>query len=131
MPEHSERAVAGVDQTGSGAHDGVQRLIQIQPGGHRQHGLDQAVHPVPGVDDLIDPILHLAEQLPQPQLRERLTHRVGIIAGFHGHSGGPGFSGCTFGRPPHGIEQYIPTTTQRRLLSVQLVAATSVSTVSG
>lgn len=58
---HRERTVAGIDQTGRRAHDGVQRLIQIESVGDREHGFHQPVDTVTGIDDLLDPILDLGQ----------------------------------------------------------------------
>ena len=67
LADHPQRAVSGVDQVDRGLHDLPQRGVQLQSGRHGQHGVQQRVHPVPGAgDDVLDPVLHLDHQLPQP-----------------------------------------------------------------
>jgi hypothetical protein len=68
LAQHTERAVPRVDQVHRGPHDPPQRLVQLQTRRHREDGLQQPVHPVPGTDDLLDPVLYLRQQLPQAQL---------------------------------------------------------------
>ena len=70
LSAHSERSVPGVDQIDGGVHDRLQRGVEIQAGGHRQHRRDEPVDAVALLDDLLDTDLHLGEQFAQPQLRE-------------------------------------------------------------
>lgn len=61
-PEHSPafRQVPdqlGVDEIDRGVHDGAQRVVEFQ-----------AAKPVAAPDDPLHPVLHLGEQLTQPQL---------------------------------------------------------------
>ena len=74
--EDTERTVAGVDQIDCSLDDLPQRGIQIQAGRHRQHGLQQRVHPIAGAaDDCLNAILHLAQQLAQPTFGQGFAHR--------------------------------------------------------
>jgi len=48
-----------------GVDDGLEGGVQLEAGGHHQHGLDQAVQPVAALDDLLHPVLDLDEELAQ------------------------------------------------------------------
>ena len=62
---HPQRPVAGVNQLDRGVDDGLEGGVQLEAGGHHQHGLDQAVQPVAALDDLLHPVLDLDEELAQ------------------------------------------------------------------
>ncbi len=68
--------VAGVDQFGCRLHDRAQGGIELQPRADHQHGLQQAVESVAALYDLLDPVLDLDQQFPQPQLGQGLTERM-------------------------------------------------------
>ncbi|MFF5036731.1 hypothetical protein [Nocardia salmonicida] len=76
MAAHRQRAVAGVDEVHRGPHDGAQGFVQVQTSGDREHGLDEAVHPIARTDHHFDPIGDLAEQAAQHLPRHRLVSRI-------------------------------------------------------
>jgi hypothetical protein len=65
--EHPQRAVTGINQLHRGLHDALQGGVQLQPGTHRDHRIEQPLQPVPDLDDLGKPVLHFLQQLIQPQ----------------------------------------------------------------
>ena len=64
----AEGAVSRVDEFGGGLDDGLQRAVQVESGGDHQHGFHQPVEAVSSFDDVVDPVLHFGEKLPQSQL---------------------------------------------------------------
>ena len=72
-PPHAQRPVTRVDKLDGGVHDRAQRGVEVELRCNHQHGLDQAVKPVAPLDDLRDAFLDLGQQLPQPQLRQRIA----------------------------------------------------------
>ena len=68
-----QRAVAGVDQLDRGVHDRAQRGVQVQPGCHRQHRVDQAVDAVTAFDDLLDASCTSVSSSRSRSSRQRLT----------------------------------------------------------
>jgi hypothetical protein len=62
LPDHTQSPVLGVHQHHRGLDDPAQHLGQIQLAADRQHGLKEALHPVPGAADLLDADLQLVQQ---------------------------------------------------------------------
>ncbi|HEY5114757.1 MAG TPA: hypothetical protein VIJ00_04445 [Nakamurella sp.] len=63
--QHPQCAVPGVEQIHCRVHDLPQRRVQVQPGRHRHHRLQQRVHPLPGApDDRFRALLDSGEQHP-------------------------------------------------------------------
>jgi hypothetical protein len=74
--QHAERAVPGVDELDRGAHDPVQRALELEAGTDRDDGVEQALQAVPRADDLAQPVLQVAEQPVEDQaVRLRATAR--------------------------------------------------------
>lgn len=47
--------------------DGAQRDVEVETRGDDEHGFDQPVEAIAPFDELVDAVLHLGEQFPQPQ----------------------------------------------------------------
>ena len=60
--QDAQRTVAGVHQLDRRAHDPVQRALELEARADRDHGVEQALQPVPGADDLRQPALQVTEQ---------------------------------------------------------------------
>jgi hypothetical protein len=67
--DHAERTVSGVDQLHSGAHDTVQRALELQSGPDRDHRVEQALEPVPRLRGLGQPRLEREQAVQRPPVR--------------------------------------------------------------
>ena len=65
--EHTERPVPGLNQVDGGFDQASQGGVELQPGADGEEGVQQALHAVAGGHDLGQPVLHLAEELVEPQ----------------------------------------------------------------
>jgi hypothetical protein len=92
--QHAQGAVPGVDQLDGRGHDPAQGGLQLEPGGDGQHRVEQALHAVAGVDDLVEAFPDLVEQLVEAQFG---LHRMGGGGGFAGVCGLR--AGCAPGLP--------------------------------
>ncbi len=59
IPDDPERAVLGVNQLDRRFDDAAQHGLQFEAGSDGDHGFEQAAHPVPGVQDRLEPGLEL------------------------------------------------------------------------
>jgi hypothetical protein len=92
--DHAQSPVAGVDERGGRPDDAVQRLVELQPLADRQHRIQQALQPVLGGHDLGDPLLHLAQQLVEPQACQQVREPASALTlrirpGHARHAGTP------------------------------------------
>ena len=74
--EHPQRPVPRVDEVHRGLHDAAQRRVQFQAIGDGEDRVEQTLHPAPRRDDLGEPLLHLAQQLVEPQTGLHVRHRT-------------------------------------------------------
>ena len=70
--EHTERPVPGLNQVDGGFDQASQGGVELQPGADREEGVQQALHAVAGGHDLGQPVLHLAEELVEPQAGQQI-----------------------------------------------------------
>src|ERR1044072_7807979 len=66
--EHTQGTVPAADQIDGGVDDPPQRRVPFQAGGDREDGVQQAVHLVPGVDQVVEPAVDLGQLLAQPHV---------------------------------------------------------------
>ena len=77
--EHTERPVPGLNQVDGGLDQASQGGVELQPGADGEEGIQQALHAVAGGHDLGQPVLHLAEELVEPQAGRQIgNRRLGI-----------------------------------------------------
>ena len=79
LADDAQRAVPGIDQGDRGLDDVPEHGFQVQLRADGDHGLQQGVRPVPGVDHRLQPRLQLVQQVIDPQLR----HQRVSFRGFH------------------------------------------------
>ena len=94
-PDHAQRRVLRVRQPRRRLHDVPQRGRQLQAGSHRHHRIQQRVQLITAGRDLGQPLLHLSQQLVQPQSGQGEPDRTRPLPrGARHHLGHPA--------PPHG-----------------------------
>ena len=84
VADDAERPVGRIHQADRGLDDPPQRGLQVQAGADRDDRLEQAAHPVPGLDDGLQPPVQLGEELVQLQVWQDLGAAPGTR--FHGVS---------------------------------------------
>lgn len=81
--DHPERRVLRVDQGRRGLDDAAQCLLQVEFAADRQHGLQEAVDPVPGATRRVQTGLQLLQQLVEPQLGQPHPGLAGLLGVLH------------------------------------------------
>ena len=64
--EDTERPVSGLNEVRGGFHQASQGGVELQPGADGEEGVQQSLHAVAGGHDLVQPVLHLAQELVEP-----------------------------------------------------------------
>ena len=63
LVDDAERAVPGVDQRQRGLDDAAEHRLELQVAAHRDHRLEEGVHPVTGGQHALHPALQLGKQV--------------------------------------------------------------------
>jgi len=71
LADDAERAVPGGYQVDRRLDDLPEHDLELQMTADGDHGFEQGVRPVPGVEDRLQPALQLRQQLVEPQVRQQ------------------------------------------------------------
>ena len=75
--DDAQRAVPGGDQFDRGLDDLPEHDLEFEVAADRDHGFEEGMRPVPGVEDRLQPKLQLDEEVIEPQVRQQ---RAGVLA---------------------------------------------------
>src|SRR5690348_6897405 len=78
LADDAERAVAGGHQFDGGLDDLPQYHLEFELAADRDHGFEEGMRAVPGVEDRLQPRLQLHQKVVEPQVRQQRTRVLPI-----------------------------------------------------